>query len=98
MVMSPSEIFKKYPITNMNWTFETSEHQFHNRLVVNHTYIKLKLKLLIKNIRDPWYRPFPSNGRNVVSSNNRNGNLLRTIVFDTTVDGNLIECICFLEF
>jgi len=43
------------------------------------------------DIRDPWYRQFPSKGR-------QPGNgTLRLIMFDTTVEGNLIECICFLE-
>ena len=95
--MSPFEVYKKYPISNMDWKYDDVEHQFHNHLQSifehgNPTYDKSKLRLLIDTIRDPWYRQFPSKGR-------QSGNgTLRLIMFDTTVEGNLIECICFLEF
>ena len=90
--MSPFEVYKKYPISNMDWKFDDVEHQFHARLFGNPTHaIKSSNLKLLMDIRDPWYRLFPSKGR-------QPGNgTLRLIMFDTTVEGNLIECICFLE-
>ena len=83
----------------MDWKFDDREHHFENHSFNNPTYIKHKLKLIIDSIKDPWYRQFPSNGRQSFPTFGHNGNqTVKLITFDTTVEGNLIECICFLQF